>query len=183
MGKKLIAFATSNLRKLGEANEAAKLYGFTVEQVVLDITEIQSDDPGKVSEEKVRSAFKMTDRSVVVTDSSWNIPAYNGFPGAYMKSIAGWFTEQDFIDLMSNKKDKRVAFRENISYYDGKQLKQFSKEYWGKFVTTPRGTGNSLENVVEFDGHTLGERREQGGYSHKPEDYIWNDFFKWFKGK
>ena len=47
-------------------------------------------------------------------------------------------------------------------------------------VEQPRGVGNSIENVAEFEGVTLGERRAQGGFSHKPEDYIWAKFAKWY---
>lgn len=59
-------------------------------------------------------------------------------------------------------------------------MKVFSKEYWGVMVKVPRGTGNSIENVAEFEKVTLGEHRQQGGYSHQPEDYIWWDFAKWY---
>lgn len=180
---KTIIFSTGNGRKFAEACEAAKLFDVVVDQKELEITEIQSENSMLVSEHKVRTAFEQLQKPVVVTDSSWNIPALNGFPGAYMKSVADWFTEQDFLDLMTKKSDKRIAFSENISYFDGKLFKQFTKEYWGVFVDTPRGTGNSIENVVEFDGVTLGEKRQQGGFSHKPQDYIWNDFFVWFTQK
>ena len=97
-----------------------------------------------------------------------------------MKYIANWFSSEDFLNLMKNKSDRRVSFTESITYKDSKQVKIFSKEYWGKIVIKPRGIGNSIENVAEFEGFTLGERRAQGGYSHKPEDYIWYDFAKWY---
>src|SRR5690606_21679566 len=99
----------------------------------------------------------------------------------YMKDVASWFTEQDFTNLLQDKDDKRISFSENIAYYDGKVLKSFSKEFWGSIVS-PRGTGLSIENVSEFEGKTLGEHRAEGGYSHKPEDYVWIEFACWFKG-
>lgn len=99
-----------------------------------------------------------------------------------MSSVASWFTSEDFISLISNHKDKRTSFTESIVYKDSSQIKIFSKEYWGIMVEKPRGTGNSIENVAEFEGFTLGERREQGGFSHKPEDYIWAKFAKWYAG-
>mgnify|MGYP001127873260 CR=1 FL=1 len=33
----------------------------------------------------------------------------------------------------------------------------------------------------EFNGYTIGERRDQGKLSHNPKDYIWFDFVKWYK--
>lgn len=178
---KKILFATSNKRKLGEARLACDQFGIEVEQITLDIDEIQSHDPKNVSADKAAKAYKLTKKPVVVTDSYWNIPALNGFPGAYMKDVAQWFSDEDFLSLMKEKKDRSVSFTESITYKDSKTTKIFSKEFWGKIVMSPRGTGNSIENVSEFEGFTLGERRSQGGYSHKPEDYIWFDFAKWFK--
>jgi non-canonical purine NTP pyrophosphatase (RdgB/HAM1 family) len=177
---KAILFATQNHRKLGEARLACDMFDIKIEQVKLEFDEIQSIDPKNISLHKAESAYLLVNKPVVVTDTFWNIPALNGFPGGYMKHITEWFETDDFLNLMKDKKDKSVSFTESIVYKDAKQTKVFSKEYWGKFVDIPRGTGNPMENVVEFEGHTLGERREQGGYSHKPEEYIWYDFAKWY---
>ncbi len=97
-----------------------------------------------------------------------------------MKDVVEWFKPEDFLNLIRGKSDQRIAFTESIVYKDATQLKIFSKEYWGVVVNPPRGIGNSVEQVAEFEGHTLGERRAQGGYSHKPEDYVWYEFAKWF---
>ncbi|MBU1104629.1 MAG: non-canonical purine NTP pyrophosphatase [Patescibacteria group bacterium] len=180
---KTILFATSNPIKVGEAQFACQKYNIDVKQIKLNLEEIQSNDPKLVSKRKVESAYLLVKKPVVVTDTSWNIPALKGFPGAYMKNVVGWLSQNDFLNLMRDKSDKRVSFIESIFYKDSHQIKSFSKEFWGTFVEKPRGKGNSLENVVEFEGYTLGERREQGGFSHKPEDYVWIDFAKWYSSK
>lgn len=179
---KKIIFVTGNDRKLGEARETCDLFDITVLQEVADIDEIQSHDPLKVSEHKARAAYEQVNKPVVVTDTFWSIPAVNGFPGAYMKEVVQWFSEQDFLNLVLGKNDNRIMFIENITYFDGTEVVRFGKDFWGKIVS-PRGTGNSLENVAEFDGVTLGEKRATGGFSHTPEDYVWYDFAKWFSGK
>lgn len=176
---KSVLFATGNQRKLDEATLACDLYDITITSRAFDIDEIQSADPRHVTEHKVRAAYALAGQPVVVTDTCWSIPALGGFPGAYMKDVATWLTEQDFLNLMSDKDDTRISFTENIAYYDGETLQFFSKEFWGQIVS-PRGTGNSIENVAEFDGKTLGERRSEGGVSHAPEDYVWADFAKWY---
>ena len=174
-----IYFATSNMRKFGEAQAACQDFGIELIQCAVDADEIQHTDQHKVSEHKARQAFAIINKPVVVTDTFWNIPALNGFPGAYMKEVAQWLTPTDFLNLVRNKQDKRVMFSENITYIDKDQVKHFSQEYWGNIVP-PRGKGLSIEEVAEFEGFTLGERRIQGGYSHKPEDYVWYDFAKWY---
>lgn len=177
---KTILFATTNKRKVGEAQLACEPFGIKVEQVELAIDEIQSHIPINIAKRKAQDAYLQIKKPVVVTDTFWNIPVLNGFPGGYMKEVMNWFTSEDFITLLKNKKDKRAAFTESVVYKDTSKLKVFSKKFWGRIVSKPRGTGNSIENIAEFDGFTLGERRTQGRYSHQTEDYVWIDFAKWF---
>lgn len=176
---KRILFVTSNERKIGEARLGCEPFGVEIAVQTFDIDEIQSDNPQKISEHKARAAYELAGEPVVVTDTFWNIPALGGFPGAYMKEVMGWFTEQDFLNLMADKDDKSVCFSENITYYDGNEAVRFSREFWGRIVP-PRGNGNAMENVAEFEGKTLGECREEGGFSHKAEDYVWWEFAGWF---
>jgi len=177
---KTILFATGNKRKIGEATLGCKLFNIKVKPIKLDIEEIQSHNPRSIARHKAKAAYLLVKKPIVVSDSFWNIPALGGFPGGYMKDIANWFTSKDFINLVKNYKNKKISFTESVIYKDSFQTKVFSKEYWGVLVKKPRGAGNSIENVAEFEGVTLGERRKQGGFSHKPKNYIWADFAKWF---
>jgi XTP/dITP diphosphohydrolase len=175
-----IRFATSNKLKLAEAKLACGKFNIEVKQVEIKIDEIQSVDPLEISKHKAESAYAKILKPIVVTDTYWQIPALNGFPGAFMKFVNSWFTSEDFLNLMNNKDDKRVGFTESITYKSADDFKTFSQTYWGKFVDTPRGIGNAIEKVAEFDGVTLGERRESNTFSHKPEEYIWWQFAEWY---
>lgn len=124
-----ILFVTGNQRKLGEARQTCDLFGITLLNQAFEIDEIQSNDPKKISEHKARQAFELAGRPVVVTDTFWSMPALNGFPGAYMKDVYQWFNEQDFLNLMVDKADTRISFSENITYFDGKLVKSFGKEF------------------------------------------------------
>lgn len=174
-----IYFATGNARKVAEAKLACDSASIEIVQKQVDIDEIQSSDPSVISIDKAEKAYALVRKPLVVTDSFWRIPALKGFPGAYMKDVANWFSSEDFLSLMENKENRQIFFSENVTYKDSDVIKQFSKEYEGTIVTMPRGIGNSIENIAEFEGFTLGERREQGGFSHKPEDYVWSDFVEW----
>lgn len=177
---KIILFATNNDRKIREANAACEGFGIEVRQIKLNIEELQSRDPLKISSHKAKEAYSQVKKPIVVTDTFWNIPALNGFPGAYMKDVADWFKPEDFLNLMKNKNDRRISFTESITYKDAKQIKTFSREFWGTFANKPKGAGNSIEQIAQFNGMTIGERRDQGKLSHDPEEYIWFDFAKWF---
>jgi len=175
-----IFLATGNSRKLGEANAACKDFNIEVEQISLPIVEVQDKDPLKISESKGKEAFRLAGKSVVVTDTSWDIPALKGFPGGYMKDVSEWFESEDFIALLANKKDKRVSFTETIVYTDESGSKIFTQEYWGTIADNPRGEGNSIERIAEFNGNTIGEQRYKGLFSHDPKDYVWYRFCEWF---
>lgn len=178
---KSLLFVTSNKRKIREAQDACCAFSIEIEPVTFEIHEIQSDTPMDISLAKAEAAFVLLHKPLVVTDTYWSIPALNGFPGAYMKYIQSWFTPEHFIRLMQSETDRSVSFTETITYTDGDVIKTFSHDYWGKIVDVPRGSGNCVEQVAEFDGLTLGEHRERNETSHKPEDYIWWDFAKWYE--
>jgi len=178
-----ILFATGNDRKIAEARAACDDFNITVKQIKLTIDEIQSHDPVEISMRKVEEAYRQMQSAVVITDTSWSIPALNGFPGGYMKDVAEWFKPEDFINLVAPGTDRRISFTETIIYKDANTTKLFSKEYIGTISAEPRGHGNSVEQITEFDGHTLAERHDQGKLSHDPKEYIWYEFAQWYQAE
>jgi len=180
-----IHFSTGNKRKIKEARASCDLFGIEIIPIELHFNEIQSHDPITISMQKVEDAYKIAGKSaIVVTDTSWSIPSLNGFPGGYMKDVAEWFKPEDFINLLSDKDDKTIIFRESIVYKDATEVKLFSREYAGVVVNTPRGNnGNSFDKVAEFNGKTFAEHQDQDQTSHRPEEYVWYEFAKWFSEK
>jgi XTP/dITP diphosphohydrolase len=180
-----IYFSTGNERKIKEARAACDLFGIEVVPIELHFDEIQSHDPIAISKQKVQDAYKLAHKSaIVVADTSWSIPSLNGFPGGYMKDVAEWLSPEDFINLLSDKDDRTIIFRESIVYKDETEVKLFSKEYPGVLAVSPRGNnGNSFEKVAEFNGKTFAEHQDQEQTSHQPEDYVWFEFAKWFSEK
>lgn len=177
-----IPFATRNVRKLGEATLGCQPFGVTIEQADVVFQEIQSKDPVEIALHKSRQAFDQLGKPVVVADTFWAIPALNGFPGAYMKEVTRWFGPRDFINLLRPYEDKRLCFTETVVYRDAGQHRIFSGEYWGVVTATPRGQGLAIEQVAEFNGQTIAERRNRGHYSHDPQDFIWSEFAAWYAG-
>lgn len=176
-----VALATTNSRKIAEAIAGCDPYGIEVVQISLDIDEIQSADFTKVALAKAIAAYDQAGEPVAVTDTAWQIPALNGFPGAYMKEVAEWLTPQDFLNLIAPYSDRRICFIESIAYKDADTEKVFSREFWGEIIAEPRGTnGTTIETLAAFNGHTIAESHDMGATSHDPNDYVWADFAKWY---
>lgn len=178
-----VTFVTGNQRKLGEAKQACQPFGIEIVQRKLDIDEIQHHDPIKITQHKAKEAFRLINKPLFVNDASWNIPALQGFPGGYMKDIASWFKPEDFLALVSQKQDRRICCVETIIYKDKSIIKVINKEFWGEIANTPRGVGNSIEQVAIFNSKTIGEHRAAGQYAFDHKDYIWHDFAKWYASK
>jgi len=119
---KYIVLVTGNSRKIGEARAALSNFDIEVRNKQFDINEIQSRDPIKIAKHKAEDAFLMAGEPIVITDSSWEIPALSGFPGGYMKDVADWFKPSDFLNLLNDHEDRSISFSETIVYKDNEQI-------------------------------------------------------------
>lgn len=160
---KQLVYATGSSDKFTYVSKLLADVPVTLVQRAVEIDEIQSEDAEKVAAKKAADAFRLIKEPLFVTDTFWSIPALNGFPGAYMKEVNQWFMAEDFIHLMQGKKDNRIIAKDVITYMDEFQTKQFTIELEGMLAQSPwRETGNSLENVAQFEGKYLGEIKEEG---------------------
>mgnify|MGYP000971497209 CR=1 FL=1 len=188
MAKK-IAFITGNPHKLEEAKSVLKNYEIVVESLQFDIEEIQHYNPLEITKAKVRAAYEKAGQSVVVNDSSWEIPALGGFPGGYMKDVVNWFTAEDFLALMKDKNDRRIILHDVVAYFDGEQLELFIYDQTGVFINEPRGKGTSMNQVVSMEnsgGLTIAEEfalRHDGVEINPSHFQHWQKFGEWFTAR
>ena len=188
MAKK-IAFITGNPHKLEEAKSVLKNYEIVVESLQFDIEEIQHYNPLEITKAKVRAAYEKAGQSVVVNDSSWEIPALGGFPGGYMKDVVNWFTAEDLLALMKDKNDRRIILHDVVAYFDGEQLKLFIYDQTGVFINEPRGEGTSMNQVVSMEnsgGLTIAEEfalRHDGVEINPSHFQHWQKFGEWFTAR
>lgn len=180
-----ITFVTGNANKFYEASNICREYDIALEQSQLDIDEIQHHNPQKITEAKARAAYKMVGAPVVVNDSSWAIPALGGFPGGYMKDVAAWLNEQDFLALMKDKTDRSIILTEVVAYCDGTQTKLFTFQRHGTIIDAPRGTSPTSFNavvVMDGDGMTIAEKLADKSRAVDVKNYQhWREFAEWYK--
>ncbi len=181
---KEILFATSNSRKISEATATLKSYDIDVTPVSVEIDEIQHHDPADIAQAKARAAFAVVGKPVVVSDTSWEIPALGGFPGGYMKDISAWLDAADWQSLMARHDDKTIYCHEHVAYFDGEQLQHFVSTYTGRFVDEPRGRVDDTESferlVVLYGGQTMAEQLAAGDIASAGESLDhWKQFGEW----
>lgn len=190
---KPIAFASSNNVKFSSAQVICQPYGIELEQVIIDIDEIQGEDPELIIRAKAKAAYAAYGKPVVVSDDTWDIPALRGFPGAYMKSINYWFTPDDFIRLMKGVSDRSAILHQHLAYIDEYETVIFSTDLHGTVLDEVRGFYEEKSpwmSVVAMDadnGESLAEVWSSGKQSN-PERYkkmpeAWHELAKWYKRK
>lgn len=183
-----ILFATGNSRKIHEATITLTPLGVSVIPTKLDFEEIQHSDSTEIIKAKARAAYITAGaaRPVVVSDTSWEIPALGGFPSGYMKDVSIWWADTDWLAIMAPHSDKRIFCLEHVAYYDGTTLQHFVERFEGHFVTTARGRideNESIERVVSlYGGETMAEQLDRGGVASAGEVLgHWQQFGEWYR--
>lgn len=181
--------ATSNSMKFGLGQQMCRRHDIELEQIVVEIDEIQGEDAELILQHKARAVFERLQRPVIVTDDSWRIPALNGFPGPYMKSMNHWFTPDDFLRLMNGISDRSIVLEQRIAYIDEAELVTFEHDTQGKLAQKPSGNSDiPITRLVQLgidDGLTMAEVYERG-LEHQPiridnMSVAWLEFAKWYK--
>lgn len=179
---------TGNTDKFGLGKKAFAKHDIELIQLAQDIDEIQGEDPQIIVRDKATKAFALVQKPLLVTDDSWSIPALNGFPGPYMKSVNHWFAPEDFIALMKGKTDRRIFLHQYIAYIDELETVIFEKTIPGLIPQKPRGSyGPPVMKIAILNkdsGLTISEIFDNGGRSpHGDGVDAWDDVATWYAKK
>lgn len=157
----MITFITGNQHK---ADHLAQLLGVPIDHQKLDLDEIQSSDPREIIEHKVRQAYAVVKKPVIVDDVSLEIAALGGLPGPFVK----WFVDQAGLEAMCRMCDglegREAVGKACIGYYDGKEFCYFEGAIHGTIADHPRGDGGYGWDAIfmpdGYDGKTRSELSE-----------------------
>ncbi len=179
-----IIYVTGNKFKISAAQHYLNGKGITILQESADTKEIQSEDIEEVALDKAKKAYEVIKKPLLVNDAGWIILALNGFPGPFMKFMNEWFSSEDFLALMKDKKDKTVILRDVYVYYDGKKSKIFSYDYKGKMLNETKGEGRPSDRVMSLSGNDE-SIAEEDKRTNETEDYnqFWEDFPTWLNSE
>ena len=185
-----IVFVTHNKGKILSANKRMKGVNFTVFEYELE--EPRSDDIKYISEYKVKEAYKLVNQPCVSLDCGFWIDELNGFPRAFVNYALDTLGLEGILKLMENKENRNCKFTECLSYYDGKELKQFMGQHPGKLSKKILGNNTNKKwsdlwyiFIPEGNEKTLAQMNDEERETRRKINSIdsMNEFANWYISK
>ena len=143
---KPLYFATSNKQKVAEARDILKL---PIEEASLELDEIQSLNLEEIVVHKARQAYEQLKKPVFVDDVGFDVNAWNGFPGPFIKFLLEAGGNEMILNMMSGFDNKKVTTICSIEFHDGSQVHVFQGFVEGELVNKPRGHGWGFEPIFK----------------------------------
>lgn len=131
-----ITFITGNQNK---ADYLAKWLDMPIAHQKVELDELQSLDPHTIAEHKVRQAYAVVKKPVLVEDVALTFHALGRLPGTLVK----WFLEEVGNDglckLLVNQQDRSATASIVYALFDGRDVKYFEAAQSGLVAEAPRG--------------------------------------------
>lgn len=128
-------FITGNANKV---KHLEKFLGYPLEHIKLDLEEIQSLDAREIVEHKVRQAYDLIQKPVLVEDGGLAFEALGRLPGPFIR----FFNEEVSMETMCRMLDgmsRKALARSTFGYFDGATLRLFEGMLPGEIAQTPAG--------------------------------------------
>ena len=149
-----VIFITGNQNK---AEFLSKLLGMEIDYHTLSLDEIQSTRPEEVVEHKVRQAYDILKRPVLVEDTCMGLDELGGLPGPFIK----FFIEQDngaekICRMADGLASRRATATVTFGYYDGSERQLFQSNIYGEIPKMPGKeiSGFGWDTVFIPDGYS-----------------------------
>lgn len=145
-----LTFITGNQHK---ADQLARFLAMPIAHHKLDLDEIQSLDLHVIVEHKVRQAFDILRKPVLVEDSSLEFTALGRLPGPFIK----FFTEElplKTICSLIKGTDRSATGRTLYGYFDGTTITYVEGILTGTITDSPLGEGGyGWDSIFIPDGY------------------------------
>lgn len=147
-----ITFVTGNQHK---ADNMARFLGFDIDHQKLDLDELQSTKLEEIIEHKVRQAYELLKRPVIVDDISMGLREISNLPGPFVK----FFLQvpdgaEKICRLADGLKSRNADAHCVIGYFDGQKLEIFKGSITGVIAMHPAGDkGYGWDGIFCPDGY------------------------------
>jgi len=145
-------FISGNQNKI---DYLVKTLGLTLEHQKIELDEIQSADPKVVIAHKVRQAYDIIQRPVLVEDTSLSFNALDSLPGPFVKFFVDAENGLENMCRMLDGFEDRSAYGSVIyGYFDGNEVRYFEGRLNGTIAIHPRGSGGyGWDQIFEPEGY------------------------------
>ncbi len=148
-----VTFITGNQNK---ADYLSKYLGYTVNHVKLNLDEIQSTDLNEIAEHKVKQAYELIKKPVIVEDVALEFDALGGLPGPFIKFFAEKIPFEVICSMIGNGLTRKATARCVFGYYDGKDLELFEGSLGGEIAEKPSGNnGYGWDKIFIPEGYAI----------------------------
>lgn len=130
-------FVTGNQ---GKADSLARWLGRPITHHEFDLEEIQSLDIHSVVEHKVRQAYELAGRPVLVEDTGLSFTAMGQLPGTFIKWFLRELEPEGLCDLAAGLEHQGAEAVVLYGLYDGHEIHYFENRVKGSIVPKPSGT-------------------------------------------
>lgn len=139
----LPVFITGNQSK---ADYLSRQLGVKIEHQKIDIDEIQSTNLHEIVTHKLRQAYAICLKPVLVEDVSLVFHALGELPGPFIKWFVDEAGDEACCRMLDGFRDRTATIRCTFGYYDGMTMTFFDSELIGSIANDPAG-----ENGFGFD--------------------------------
>lgn len=134
----MIRFVTSNGNKFQEVKELMEAHSIDIQWHELRYEEVQADTTEEISRDSCAKLALKLEGKFFLEDTGLYIDPLNGFPGPYSAYVQKTIGNKGILRLLHNN-GRDAAFLTVVSYWNGKEVIQFSGELKGKISYTERG--------------------------------------------
>ena len=148
-----VTFITGNQKK---ADYLSRYLGHPVDHVKLNLDEIQSIDFNETVEHKVRQAYELLEKPVIVEDVSLEFAALGGLPGPFIKFFVEKVPFDIICSMIASGLSRKATARCGFGYFDGKDLELFEGSLDGKISEKPSGNnGYGWDKIFIPQGYAV----------------------------
>jgi non-canonical purine NTP pyrophosphatase (RdgB/HAM1 family) len=147
-----ITLASGNKAKIRETEE---ILDIDLEVSEIELDEIQDLELDKVALHKINQAYSILKKPVMIDDVSFEIEAWNGFPGPLIK----WMLKAGdgpalLLKLLENETNRNATAKLAIGFHDGKEPRLFIGEAKGTVALEIKGeNGFGWDKVFIPEGY------------------------------
>ena len=158
---KTLTLVTGNKGKLAEWKRLLPTT-FSLQNLDVDLDEIQSLDLETIIVDKVKRAYKLIQKPIVVEDISAGLDKLNGLPGPFIKFFESSLGKDALYKLAETQGDPATV-RCIVAYYDGQKCLVVQSKVKGTVVAKRGQNGFGFDCVFVPSGQnkTYGEMTPQ----------------------